>query len=65
MYKDITMKEPVVPSVLQGSARDILVRLLQIEPEKRLGMGPGGIQEIKNHPFFGEIDWAAVNAKVP
>jgi serum/glucocorticoid-regulated kinase 2 len=65
MYKDITMKEPVVPSVLQGHARDILVRLLQIEPEKRLGMGAGGIQEIKSHPFFKEIDWAAVSAKVP
>lgn len=28
MYKDITMKEPVIPSVLQGEARDILERLL-------------------------------------
>ena len=28
MYKDITMKEPVIPSVLQGDARDILERLL-------------------------------------
>ena len=43
MYKDITMKEPVIPSVLQGDARDILERLLQIEPSNRLGMGEGGI----------------------
>ena len=43
MYKDITMKEPVIPSVLQGDARDILERLLKIEPTNRLGMGEGGI----------------------
>lgn len=43
MYKDITMKEPVIPSVLQGSARDILERLLKISPAERLGMGTDGI----------------------
>ena len=26
-------------------------------------MGPDGIQEIKNHPFFKEIDWNALRAK--
>ena len=43
MYKDITMKEPVIPNVLQGPARDILEKLLQIYPGDRLGMGPSGI----------------------
>jgi len=57
MYKDITMKEPSIPSVLPEDARDLLDRLLKIEPANRLGMGPGGILEIKNHPFFSEIDW--------
>ena len=47
MYKDITMKEPQIPQVLPEDAQDILNRLLQIEPENRLGMGPSGIQEIK------------------
>lgn len=65
MYKDITMKEPVIPSVLQGDARDILERLLKIEPANRLGMGPGGIEEIKNHDFFKDIDWEALSRKAP
>ena len=65
MYKDITMKEPVIPSVLQGDARDILERLLQIEPVNRLGMGAGGIQDIKNHGFFKEIDWDTLSRKAP
>ena len=43
MYKDITMKEPSIPSVLPADARDILEHLLQIEPADRLGMGPTGI----------------------
>ena len=43
MYKDILQKKPSIPSVLPGEARDLLTRLLQIEPENRLGMGPTGI----------------------
>ncbi|KAG3167514.1 hypothetical protein C6341_g11693 [Phytophthora cactorum] len=26
-------------------------------PENRLGCGPDGVEEIKQHPFFAEIDW--------
>ena len=65
MYKDITMKVPVIPRVLPDDARDILERLLQIQPENRLGMGPEGIEEIKRHDFFKEIDWTAVSRKAP
>ena len=43
MYKDIIMKKPSIPSVIQGDARDILERLLEIKPVDRLGMGPDGI----------------------
>lgn len=28
-------------------------------------MGPTGIEEIKSHEFFRDIDWEAVRAKVP
>ena len=63
MYKDITMKEPIVPKVLPPEARDILVRLLQIDPRERLGMGPDGILEIKNHAFFNDIDWTLLSQK--
>ncbi|KAG4056934.1 hypothetical protein PC123_g8020 [Phytophthora cactorum] len=27
------------------------------DPENRLGCGPDGVEEIKQHPFFAEIDW--------
>lgn len=37
--------------------------LLQVNPEKRLGCGPGGIQEIKSHRWFSRISWEALAAK--
>jgi hypothetical protein len=37
--------------------------LLQREPEKRLGCGPEGADEIKAHPWFSSIDWAKLEVK--
>jgi hypothetical protein len=34
-----------------------------VVPEKRLGSGPGGIEEVKAHPWFERIDWAALEAR--
>ena len=38
---------------------DVLVRgqLLRRDPQKRLGSGPSGVQEIMDQPFFQSIDW--------
>ena len=38
-------------------AKDLLKKLLEPNPSKRLGNGPEGANEIKNHIFFKEIDW--------
>ncbi len=38
----------------------LIVRLLmhhQVNPEKRLGCGKGGVNEIKQHRFFARINW--------
>ena len=32
-------------------------------PAKRLGCGPGGEDAILAHPFFGSIDWKALEEK--
>lgn len=45
-------KEDISPDALS-----FLQGLLIKDPEKRLGCGPGKIQEIKDHPFFKETDW--------
>jgi hypothetical protein len=30
------------------------------QPERRLGMPPGGVNEVKRHPFLGKLDWDAL-----
>ena len=43
-----------------SAARDLLERLLDSDENKRLGSGPDGIDEIKGHDFFKDIDWDAI-----
>lgn len=38
-------------------------QLLQKESSKRLGSGPGGSDEIKNHKWFKSINWRKLNAR--
>lgn len=42
---------------LTPEGRDIIDKLLNPDPAKRLGSGPEGVNEIKKHPFFNGIDW--------
>lgn len=51
---------PVSPRVSE-EAKDFIRKLLQINPQKRLGFL--GIQDLMNHPFFNGINWADINAK--
>lgn len=54
MYKKILQNELKFPSFLEGTeAKDLLTKLLQKDPANRLD----DAQEIKNHPFFQDIDW--------
>lgn len=40
-----------------ASFKDLIKRLLVIDPSKRLGGSHNGASEIKRHPFFNNIDW--------
>lgn len=48
---------------LSFEAKDIIDRLLEPDPAKRLGSG--GVEEIKNHPFFKDIDWEGIRKLEP
>lgn len=44
-------------------ARDLLENLLKRNPKQRLGNGEDGVEEIKCHRWFDEIDWEAISTK--
>lgn len=46
-----------MPQYLSPEAQDLLRCLFKRNPANRLGSGPTGGQEIKNHCFFASIDW--------
>lgn len=57
MYRKI-LSEPLHfpgPEIVPPAAKDLLTRLLDRDPEQR--MGARGAAEIKAHPFFHSIDW--------
>ena len=37
--------------------------MMQTAPEKRLGSGPTGAEEIKQHKWFAALDWNALEEK--
>ncbi|KOS17460.1 Serine/threonine-protein kinase gad8 [Escovopsis weberi] len=57
MYRKILTAPLNFPGshVVPSAARDLLQRLLERDPAKRLGAN--GSTEIKSHPFFHGIDW--------
>jgi serine/threonine protein kinase len=57
MY-ELILKAPLkFPNFVPSDAQSLLRGLLEREEFKRLGSGPTDAQEIKNHPFFSNIDW--------
>ncbi|XP_038261575.1 ribosomal protein S6 kinase alpha-5 isoform X3 [Dermochelys coriacea] len=59
----ILKSEPPYPQEMSALAKDVIQRLLVKDPKKRLGCGPGGADEIRQHPFFQKINWDDLAAK--
>lgn len=55
IYTAILTKNPNYYNYLSKDAIDIISKLLEKDPLKRLGRE--GVEEIKEHPFFDDIDW--------
>ncbi|KAG0040963.1 serine/threonine protein kinase psk1 [Gryganskiella cystojenkinii] len=53
----IMNKKLNLPYYLSSDAKDLLGKLLKRTPSCRLGHGPKGIENIKNHRFFRKINW--------
>jgi len=50
----------IIPDSVGGVARDLISKLLVVEPTRRLGSGYRGVLEITEHPWFATLDWAAI-----
>jgi len=53
------------PSHFSPLARDLIDRLLDSNPTKRLGVGTEGMIALKEHPFFIGINWNTLSDQVP
>ncbi len=51
------------PPYLSPEAKDLIGRLLERKPGKRLGMLSGRARDIKSHKWFAGFDWAALEAR--
>ncbi|XP_036768406.2 ribosomal protein S6 kinase delta-1 isoform X2 [Manis pentadactyla] len=49
-----------MPECVSEEARSLIQQLLQFNPVERLGAGVAGVEDIKSHPFFTPVDWAAL-----
>lgn len=49
-----------MPECVSEEARSLIQQLLQFNPMERLGAGVAGVEDIKSHPFFTPVDWAAL-----
>ncbi|OMJ25022.1 Serine/threonine-protein kinase ppk18 [Smittium culicis] len=54
--------EPSYPYI-SHEAQDFITRLLERDPEKRLGTK--GSEEVKSHPFFNGVDWNNLTSMQP
>lgn len=51
-------KKPIrYPSYLDIKAKDLISKLLENDPTKRLGSGENGWEKVKEHPYFSDVDW--------
>ncbi|KAJ9511311.1 hypothetical protein QJQ45_029755, partial [Haematococcus lacustris] len=49
-----------VPNFISDQAADLIFKLLQVNPDKRLGSGPAGAEDIRRHKWFSKLDWNAL-----
>eukprot|EP01156_Anaeramoeba_ignava_P021731 Anaeramoba_ignava/c19631_g1_i1.p1 GENE.c19631_g1_i1~~c19631_g1_i1.p1 ORF type:complete len:292 (-),score=94.24 c19631_g1_i1:85-960(-) len=64
IYRKILKKELHFPSNFPEQAKDLLFKLLVLDPEQRIG-AHGDMESIKKHPFFQDINFARLPQKNP
>ena len=63
IFHNIEFGELKIPEFVSEGAASLLRGLLQKDPNKRLGGSIKDAQEIKEHPYFKDVDWVKVYNK--
>ena len=64
LFKNIKYNDPKLDyPFLSENARDICAKLLDKNPQTRLGSSENDAEEIMSHPWFSCIDWKAIYEK--
>ncbi|KAJ1781394.1 serine/threonine protein kinase, partial [Coemansia sp. RSA 2399] len=65
-FQKVLKLDYTVPPGLPPQARDLVERILVLEPEKRLGATQrGGFRELKEHAFFNGFEWNGLASRTP
>jgi len=57
MYRKIQEAPLLFPPNLSNSCKDLITKLLERDPKKRLGSSANDYKDIQKHAFFKSIDW--------
>merc|ERR1712066_692467 len=63
LFQRIRRGDLTYPSYITPISKSFLMGLLQRDPDKRLGGGPGSGDEVKSHPFFMSMDWSKLDQR--
>lgn len=62
MFEKIMKAEITFPPFMTENSKDILSKLLVRDPKLRMGSGDRDAAELKEHPFFHDVDWVGLQA---
>lgn len=63
IYEAILSDDPLFPVTMTGDAVDFVQRLLFKDPERRLGSGINGSDQVMAHAFYTGINWDDLSHK--
>ena len=63
IYEKILAGKLAFPRYLSADAKDLIIRLLQVQKTKRLGNLKGGSADVKNHKWFSGGSWTGLQMK--
>ncbi|KAK0592121.1 hypothetical protein LWI29_013661 [Acer saccharum] len=65
IFQRIIARDIRFPDYFSAEARDLIDRLLDIDPSRRPGAGLDGYAVLKRHPFFKAVDWKNLRGETP